>query len=126
VAQIRAIFTLPRQFGQYPRPLAYAEWFTPLTGLDRVIGMHQISRSTRHHRYNAAIVHVDEIVRPCHLIPKMGHECDHSWTSDNVYELANTFFFNDFIDIDLFLLTFFLQNRAISSTVSKKPSAELR
>jgi hypothetical protein len=29
VAQVRAIFTLPRQFGTYPRALAYVEWFTP-------------------------------------------------------------------------------------------------
>ncbi|KAF9245631.1 Zn-finger domain-containing protein [Melanogaster broomeanus] len=104
MAQIRAIFKLPPQFGRYTqaRPLAYVEWFTPFRGLDPIVGMYQVSRSTRHHHRNAAVVHVDEIVRPCHLIPKMGREIDHHWTSHNVYELANEFFLNDFIDLDLF------------------------
>ncbi|KAF9230313.1 hypothetical protein BU15DRAFT_22152, partial [Melanogaster broomeanus] len=88
VAQIRAIFKLPPQFGRYTqaRPLAYVEWFTPFRGLDPIVGMYQVSRSTRHRRRNAAVVHVDEIVRPCHLIPKMGREIDRHWTSHNVYE----------------------------------------
>ncbi|KIJ59548.1 hypothetical protein HYDPIDRAFT_177794 [Hydnomerulius pinastri MD-312] len=73
VAQVRVIFTLPRQFGRYSRSLAYVEWFTPLKGLDPVVGMHQLSRSTRQRRRNSAIVHIDELIRPCHLIPKMGH-----------------------------------------------------
>ncbi|KAF8835263.1 hypothetical protein BDN67DRAFT_875196, partial [Paxillus ammoniavirescens] len=51
--------------------LAYIEWFTLLQGLDPIVGMYQVSRSTRHHCHNAAIVHVDKIVCPCHLIPKM-------------------------------------------------------
>ncbi|KAF9235882.1 hypothetical protein BU15DRAFT_89436 [Melanogaster broomeanus] len=104
VAQIRAIFTLPRQFGRYDHPLMYIEWFTPLKGLDPILGMHQISRSTRRQRRNATIIHVDDVVRPCHLIPKMGQECDRSWTSSNVYEVADTFFLNDFIDLDLFFM----------------------
>ncbi|KAG1809361.1 uncharacterized protein BJ212DRAFT_1379638 [Suillus subaureus] len=29
VAQVRAIFSLPHQFGEYSRALAYIEWFTP-------------------------------------------------------------------------------------------------
>ncbi|KAJ7815835.1 hypothetical protein B0H13DRAFT_1515779, partial [Mycena leptocephala] len=28
IAQIRAIFALPPQYGKYPHPLAYIQWFT--------------------------------------------------------------------------------------------------
>ncbi|KAF4584008.1 hypothetical protein EYR40_002506 [Pleurotus pulmonarius] len=39
VAQIRAIFALPPQFGSHPTPLAYVEWFTPLHRFDPTTGM---------------------------------------------------------------------------------------
>ncbi|KAG2151520.1 hypothetical protein DEU56DRAFT_688354, partial [Suillus clintonianus] len=53
-------------------PLAYVEWFTPFREPDESSGLRLISRSTRHLRRNSAVIHVDEIIRPCHLIPKMG------------------------------------------------------
>ncbi|KAG1775220.1 hypothetical protein EV702DRAFT_1119554 [Suillus placidus] len=87
VGQVRVIFTLPRQFGTYSRALAYIEWFTPLREPDRSSGLHHVSCSTRRLHRNAAVIHVDEIARPCHLIPKMGQAVDHGWTSANVYEL---------------------------------------
>ena len=43
-------------------------------------------------------MHVDEIVRSCHLIPKMGPSVDPSWNSANIYELASDFYINTFID----------------------------
>ncbi|KIJ93033.1 hypothetical protein K443DRAFT_68963, partial [Laccaria amethystina LaAM-08-1] len=49
-AQVRTIFTLPPQFGSYPHPLAYIEWFTPLGQPEARTGMHVVSRSTRHSR----------------------------------------------------------------------------
>ena len=48
------------------------------------------------------IIHVKDIIRPCHLVPKIGAKVDCSWTSDSVYKLARTFFVNDFIDLDFF------------------------
>ncbi|KAJ7748280.1 hypothetical protein DFH07DRAFT_703727, partial [Mycena maculata] len=46
-AQIRVIFKLCLQFGSYPHPLAYMEWFMPLNGRpDPVSGMFTINRST--------------------------------------------------------------------------------
>ncbi|KAG6846217.1 hypothetical protein H0H93_015365, partial [Arthromyces matolae] len=36
VAQIRAIFDLPTQFGYHRHPLAYVEWFTQLRHVDAV------------------------------------------------------------------------------------------
>ncbi|KAG1794623.1 uncharacterized protein HD556DRAFT_1236445, partial [Suillus plorans] len=105
VAQVRVIFTLPRQFGAYSRALAYVEWFTPLRIPDASSGLHQVSRSTRRLHRNAAVIHVDEIARPCHLIPKMGQFVDRGWTSTNVYELVNDFYLNTFIDLDTFCMS---------------------
>ncbi|OAX32887.1 hypothetical protein K503DRAFT_701332 [Rhizopogon vinicolor AM-OR11-026] len=72
VAQTRVIFTLPRQFRTYSRALAYIEWFTPFREPDPSSGLRQVSRSTRQLHRNAAVIHVDEILRLYHLIPKMG------------------------------------------------------
>jgi hypothetical protein len=102
VAQVHVIFTLPRQFGAYSRALAYVEWFTPFKPLDPSSRMRQVSRSTRQLRRNAAVIHVDEIVWPCHLIPKMGQTVDVRLRSGNAYEVANDFYFNEFIDGKMF------------------------
>lgn len=105
VAQVRTIFTLPRQFGTYSRALAYIEWFTPFRQPDPSSRLHQVSRSTRQLRRNAAVIHVDEIVRPCHLIPKMGQSVDVTLRSGNAYEVVNDFFFNEFIDSEMFCVS---------------------
>ncbi|KAG2086165.1 uncharacterized protein F5147DRAFT_791957 [Suillus discolor] len=105
VGQVRVIFTLPRQFGTYSRALAYIEWFTPLREPDRSSGLHQLSRSTRRLHRNAAVIHIDEIARPCHLIPRMGQAVDRGWTSANVYESASDFYLNSFIDLDTFCMS---------------------
>jgi len=106
VAQVRVIFTLPRQFGTYSqRGLAYVEWFTPFREPDPFSGLRQVSRSTRQLRRNAAVVLVDKLVRPCHLIPKMGQSVDPGWTSANVYEVASDFYLNPYIDVDTFCIS---------------------
>ncbi|KAG2154486.1 uncharacterized protein EDB93DRAFT_1132677 [Suillus bovinus] len=105
VAQVCVLFRLPRQFGAYSRPLAYVEWFTPFREPDESSGLRQISRSTRHLRLNSAVIHVDEIIRPSHLIPKMGQSVDPTWTSANVYELASEFYLNTFIDLETFCMS---------------------
>ncbi|KAG2132881.1 uncharacterized protein EDB93DRAFT_1323046 [Suillus bovinus] len=105
VAQVRVLFRLPRQFGVYPRPLAYVEWFTLFREPDESSGLRLISRSTRHLRRNSAVIHVDEIIRPCHLIPKMGQLVNPTWTSANVYELASEFYLNPFIDLETFCMS---------------------
>ncbi|KAG1801899.1 uncharacterized protein BJ212DRAFT_1245397, partial [Suillus subaureus] len=52
--------------------LAYIEWFTPLRELDHSSGLHQVLCLTHQLHQNAAVIHVDKIACPCHLIPKMG------------------------------------------------------
>ncbi|KAH9926043.1 uncharacterized protein B0H18DRAFT_849248, partial [Fomitopsis serialis] len=46
VARVRVIFDLPEQFGVLPHPLAYVEWYTPLTRLEPSTGLYLVSRST--------------------------------------------------------------------------------
>ncbi|KAJ7131790.1 hypothetical protein C8R43DRAFT_895475 [Mycena crocata] len=101
-AQIRVIFNLPPQFGTYPHPLAYIEWFTPLNRPDSVTGMYTTHRSTRLHRRNAAVVSVEHIVRSCHLMAKCGSVIDRTWTSFNVLDTADTFHVNPYVLVDTF------------------------
>jgi hypothetical protein len=104
VAQIRAIFDLPPQFGPFPHPIAYLEWFTPLGNSDPLIGMHTVTRSTHRLRKNAAILPVTHIVRGCHLIGKCGCQIEGSWTTDNVLDQNTPFFVNHYIHVDDFTL----------------------
>ncbi|KAJ7690982.1 hypothetical protein B0H17DRAFT_1179726 [Mycena rosella] len=61
-AQVRAIFSLPPQFGSFPHPLAYVEWFTPLNRPDPVSGMYTTHRSTASHRRRAGVVSVEHLI----------------------------------------------------------------
>ncbi|KAJ7038636.1 hypothetical protein C8F04DRAFT_951039 [Mycena alexandri] len=54
IAQIRAIFILPPQYGTYPHPPAYVEWFTGFNRPDSTTGMYTIHRSSRGHRFRRA------------------------------------------------------------------------
>ncbi|KAG1798154.1 uncharacterized protein HD556DRAFT_1232565, partial [Suillus plorans] len=105
VAQVRVIFTLPHQFQVGSGPLAYVKWFTPLREPDPSCGLHQVSRSTHQLQQNAAVIHLDKIVCPCHLIPKLGPSVDPRWMSANVYEMAHDFYLNTFIDLETFCIS---------------------
>ncbi|KAJ7619276.1 hypothetical protein FB45DRAFT_755446 [Roridomyces roridus] len=101
-AQIRAIFRLPRQFGNFPHPLAYVEWFTT-PRMDSSVGMYTTHRSRRHGARNAAVVSVDDIVSECHLMGKCGSSIDSAWTCHNVLESATNFYINPYISLDFFI-----------------------
>ncbi|KAF7302340.1 hypothetical protein HMN09_00867600 [Mycena chlorophos] len=82
--------------------LAYIEWFTPLNGPEPVSGMLTTRRSTRSNRPNTAVISVDQIARICHLTGKTTRKIDTSWTSSNVLDKADTFYFNPYIHVDTF------------------------
>jgi hypothetical protein len=46
VAEIRAIFKLPSQFGKFTQPPVYIHWFKPFQAWDPQLGMFKLSRST--------------------------------------------------------------------------------
>ncbi|KAF8426430.1 hypothetical protein L210DRAFT_3351898, partial [Boletus edulis BED1] len=50
-------------------PLVYIHWFKPLRQLDNAVGMFCVSRLTRHHQPNAAVIPADRLVQICHPIP---------------------------------------------------------
>ena len=102
VAQIRVLFKLPVQLKSFPHPLAYIEWFMPLRDLEPTIGMYKISRSTRHHRRNPAVVSVSDIMEDCHLSAICHGKIDPTWTMDNVLDMGTQFYVNRYIDVNRF------------------------
>ena len=76
VGQIHVIFNLPPQFGLYPHPLAYVEWFTPLGTKDKVSELQSNSCSTRALCRNAEIISAMCLVRACHLVGKCRRKID--------------------------------------------------
>ncbi|KAI0081369.1 hypothetical protein K474DRAFT_1759598 [Panus rudis PR-1116 ss-1] len=104
-ARVRVIFKTPAQFvllGTRQEALAYVEWYTPFTRVDNTVHMHYVARSTRNNLPNASIVRVQDIVAPCHLIPRCNQKIDPSWSSENVLERASYFYVNPYISIDCF------------------------
>ena len=105
VAQVRLLFNLPTQFGTFPHPLAYIEWFTRLGSPDDITGLYSVTRSTRQGQQNAEVVSVDRIIRGCHLIPRFGPAINPGWNTDNILEQsAIHFFVNAYINVDSFSL----------------------
>jgi hypothetical protein len=107
VAHIRAIFKLPEEFGaDHPEPLAYVEWFTPLSTEDPEIGMFVIGASTRNHRRRTSIVPISKIRRSCHLIPKFGKgRINPTWHSANILDQDIKFYVNCYLShLDFILL----------------------
>ncbi|KAI0071637.1 hypothetical protein K474DRAFT_1712310 [Panus rudis PR-1116 ss-1] len=104
-ARVRVIFKTPPQFlllGCRQEILAYVEWYTPFTRIDHAVHMYYVARSTRHNVPNASIVPVQDIIAPCHLIPRCNQKIDPSWSSENVLECATHFYVNPYISIDTF------------------------
>ncbi|KAI0077317.1 hypothetical protein K474DRAFT_1596309 [Panus rudis PR-1116 ss-1] len=104
-ARVRVIFKTPPQFvllGSRSEALAYVEWYTPFTRIDNAIHMYYVARSTRNNIPNVSIVRVQDIVAPCHLVPRCNQKIDPSWSSENVLERASHFYVNAYVSIDSF------------------------
>ena len=103
IAEIRVIFMLPPHLGDLPNPLAYVHWFTPIHVWDDAIGMYRIGRSTRNHKPNAAVVSVDRILYPCHLLPRFSSgPVPRSWFEGRILDLSSDFYLNRYINFYLF------------------------
>lgn len=108
VAQIRAIFTLPKSQvakllpGRKVSPyLAYVEWFTPFRKGREVgtHGMYRISRALNDNGTRSAmVVELENIRRSIHLFPQFGPQVPREWSSEKVLEQATNFFVNSFTD----------------------------
>ena len=102
---MKVIFELPAEFGRIAHPLVYLEWYTPFRRTDPIIGLYQVSPSTRNHVPNAAVVSADRILGYCHLSSKCSAEIDASWTSENVLDMARTFYVNPYLSLDSFFVS---------------------
>ncbi|KAI0074540.1 hypothetical protein K474DRAFT_1765568 [Panus rudis PR-1116 ss-1] len=105
VARVRVIFNLPPQFlspGYVQKTLAYVEWYTPFARVDDATGMYYVSRSTRNKQPNASIINIENIMGPCHLIPRFGTKIDRTWSSEHILDVATHFFVNPYISIDAY------------------------
>ena len=114
------IFKLPTEFGDYPTPLAYVQWFRGFSAKDETVGMYKVSLSTRNGGYgNTAIIPITHIVRSCHLVPVFGKEIDRLWTCENVLKQSSHFFLNPYLcHLDFFLL------RYLQDTAEDDPGSE--
>jgi hypothetical protein len=89
-------------YGQFPHPLAYIEWFQPLSRPDPQTGFYRLVRSTRNQKRFYAVVGVHELFAGCHLAPKFESMADASWTLANVLERCEEFYLNPYINSRLF------------------------
>ncbi|KAJ7456359.1 hypothetical protein B0H11DRAFT_1874417 [Mycena galericulata] len=121
VARVRVIFRLPHEFGPYPEPLAYVDWYKPLQAPVADIGMHLVSLSSRQHRQNSSIVPVRDIVRSCHLIPVYGRAVNRTWTSATVLDQCKSFYLNPYLrNYDFYLF------RYLVATYARRKATEER
>ncbi|KAJ7481268.1 hypothetical protein B0H11DRAFT_1670191, partial [Mycena galericulata] len=90
-ARVRSIFALPVEYGMFSVPLAYVEWYTPLTQLDADLGMYKITPATQLHLRRASIIPVTQISRSCHLIPRFSRKIDRTLTTDSVLDRCKSF-----------------------------------
>ncbi|KAJ7630322.1 hypothetical protein FB45DRAFT_978715 [Roridomyces roridus] len=97
VGRVRAIFALPVEYGLIPTPLAYIEWYTPLTQLDPNLGMYKITPATQAHRRRASIIPITQISRSCHLIPRFTRKIDRTLTTHNVLDRCKVFYINCYL-----------------------------
>ncbi|KAI0072630.1 hypothetical protein K474DRAFT_1604790 [Panus rudis PR-1116 ss-1] len=105
-ARVRVIFDLPPQFlsqgGCRQKTVAYVEWYTPFTRVDVLTQMYYVSRSTRNTQPNASIVDLEDILGPCHLVPRCHANINRTWTSNRILDVAEFFFVNPYLSIDTF------------------------
>ncbi|KAJ7058581.1 hypothetical protein C8F01DRAFT_1027294 [Mycena amicta] len=108
VARVRVIFRVPDTYAVVDDPLAYIEWYTPLTRINTDLGMYEISPSTRNHRLHSQVVRVTDILRSCHLIPVFGaKEIGSTLVSEHVLDQCSKFYLNPYLrHHDFYLLRY--------------------
>ena len=97
VVQVRVVFRLPPELGDYSHPLAYVEYFTCRRVASDTYGMYVVRRAKKNQRRKAAVIRLDNIRSACHLYPQYGSRCDRSWTSDNVLEECEKFYVSPYL-----------------------------
>jgi hypothetical protein len=91
------IFALPIEYGRFTVPLAYIEWYKPLTQIDKDLGMYKITPAFHNHHRRASIIPVTQIARSCHLIPRFSRTVDRTLTTDDVLDRCESFYLNCYL-----------------------------
>ncbi|KAI0713721.1 hypothetical protein C8Q76DRAFT_768689 [Earliella scabrosa] len=102
--QVCAIFCLPSGQGYVTEPLMYVRCFRPFRTPDSsTSNLPPTSHSTRNHARNVEVVHVRDVVRTCHLIPKYSEEdVEPDWSSATILDQSIPFLFNRYLDFHTF------------------------
>ncbi|KAJ7782948.1 hypothetical protein B0H16DRAFT_1658373 [Mycena metata] len=95
--RVRVIFALPVEYGWFNVPLAYVEWYKPLTQLDTDLRMYKIAPAFQNHRRRASIIPVTQISRSCHLIIRFPGVVDRTLSTDNVLDRCTSFYLNCYL-----------------------------
>ncbi|KAG1760002.1 hypothetical protein EDD22DRAFT_1044069 [Suillus occidentalis] len=90
VGEVKLVFNLPPRLGHFACPLVYIHWFRPLQTFDENLQSFRLTKSSRQHQPNAAVLPVDRVLRPVHLAPRISREA------------AEEFYLNRYIDLELF------------------------
>ncbi|KAF8207986.1 hypothetical protein K438DRAFT_1574672 [Mycena galopus ATCC 62051] len=121
VARVRVIFRIPAEFGPYPDPVAYVDWYKPLQKPVPGLDMHLVSLSSRNLRQRSSIISVQDIVRSCHLIPVFGRAVDPGWTSNSVLDLCKSFYLNPYLrHHDFYLFRYLVAVHASKKAVEER------
>ncbi|KAJ6618487.1 hypothetical protein B0H10DRAFT_2164151 [Mycena sp. CBHHK59/15] len=81
--------SLDVEYGLFPTPLAYVEWYKPLTQIDNDLGMYKIAAASHHH--------LTQISRSCHLIPRLNRKIDRTLATDDVLDRCKDFYLNCYL-----------------------------
>lgn len=81
--------------GDETRVVAYVDWFmcfaSQLWGEGKMYRIQTAYQMGAPKHCDCAVIDIESIRRPCHLIPSFGERIPMGWRSWNVLELADTF-----------------------------------
>ncbi|KAF7303336.1 hypothetical protein MIND_00561300 [Mycena indigotica] len=120
-ARLRVIFRVPEIYGSVHEPLAYVDWYKPLSRFNSDLGMYEISLSTQMNQQRSEIIPITSILQSCHLIPVFGKQINPKWESDFVLDQCSQFYLNPYLrHHDFYIL------RYLPELEAKRKAAEAR
>jgi hypothetical protein len=105
VVRVKVIFTLPPRFGfGNDVDLAFVEVFSPFRK-NTVAGV-DLLRTDRARVTGGdprtKVIFLSRLLHSCHLLPAFPQETPSDWTSENIFDVVDTFYLNEFLDDETF------------------------
>ena len=101
IAHVQVFFRLSDWF-HCDHTLAYIEWFRQIGEAKELLCMSLVSYTTWEGCCHTAIVPIHLILQSCHLTPKFSHQCNVTWTAENVLHKCLDFFLSSHLSIYMF------------------------